>query len=66
MTTALTEEVWRKTLRRVVDGPVDDTTRTLAQMMLDVIDYCDGPAVGAILDCYGSRLLGYTQAELPL
>lgn len=57
MTQALTESVWLKALERVVSGPVNDTTRTLAQVLIEIIFACDDPEIGLILDTWASRLL---------
>jgi hypothetical protein len=55
MTNALTETYWIKVLNRVVSDSGSDTTRTLAKMLLDIID--DPADIGGVLDAYGSKLL---------
>lgn len=56
MRTGLTIPVWIATLERIKDHTADDMTRTLAQILLDMID--DPHDVDGILDAYGARLLG--------
>ena len=54
MTDALTETVWLKVLQRIVTTTDDDTKRTLAQMLYEIIL---GEDVDRVLDVFGSRLL---------
>jgi hypothetical protein len=56
MSQALTETTWRVALQRIVNTTGDDTTRTLAKMLLDIIK-CPTD-IDEVLDAYGSRLLG--------
>jgi hypothetical protein len=57
MSQALTETAWLTTLQRVKTNADDDTTRTLAAILIDIIVNSDEPEVGLILDAYGARLL---------
>ena len=56
MNTALTIPVWIATLERLKRSAIDDTTRTLVQILLDIID--EPNDVDRILDTYGRKLLG--------
>lgn len=57
MTKPLTATTWRGVLGRIKINAADDTTRTLAQMLLDVLDSRNANDVAEIFDTYGSRLL---------
>ena len=55
MSNALTEKVWLRTLDRIISSETNDTTRTLAQMLREIID---APGdMPEILDTYGRGLL---------
>jgi len=58
MTNALTARSWLATLDRIVGTTPDDSTRTLAQMLREIIAISDDPRIGEVLDAYGARLLG--------
>ena len=58
MTEALTTKSWLATLDRIVRCTPDDSTRTLAKMLFEVITISDDPRIGDILDAYGARLVG--------
>ncbi len=55
MTEALTENAWIGVLKRIRQDSSNDTTVTLAAMLLDIID--DPADIGHVLDAYGSKLL---------
>ena len=60
MTDALTATPWLAVLDRIKRASDDDTTRTLAQMLYDILKNTNDPAVGFIFDIYASQLLERT------
>jgi hypothetical protein len=57
MTKPLTRSTWTKVLSNIKISAPDDTTRTLAQMLLDMLDSRNSDDVSDIFDTYGARLL---------
>lgn len=58
MTEALTATPWLAVLSRIKRFSNDDTTRTLAAAMYDILSETHDPKVDEILDAYAYRLLG--------
>lgn len=58
MTHALTGTPWLAVLSRIVKHTDDETTRTLAKMLWDIVSETTDPKVDEILDAYAYRLLG--------
>lgn len=58
MTDALTGTPWLAVLDRVIKFTDDDTKRTLARMLYDIVSETDDPKVAEILDVYAYKLLG--------
>jgi hypothetical protein len=56
--TPLTGTPWLAVLDRIKKYTDNETTRTLAQMLYDIIDNTRDPHIGEILDAYAYRLLG--------
>ena len=57
MTQALTADTWIKTLGFYRDNCDDETVRTLARMLIEIIHHVDDPVLARILNAYGTRLL---------
>jgi len=58
MTQALTGTPWLAVLSRIKRFSDDDTTRTLASALYDIINEGCDPKTDEILDAYAYRLLG--------
>ena len=58
MTEALTAKSWLATLDRIVRCTPDDSTRTLAKMLFEIITVTDDRRIDDVLDAYGARLMG--------
>jgi hypothetical protein len=58
MTQALTGTPWLAVLSRIKRFSDDDTTRTLASALYDIINEGTDPKTDEILDAYAYRLLG--------
>jgi len=55
---ALTGTPWLAVLSRIKRDSHDETTRTLAAALYDIVGESSDPKVGEILDAYAYRLLG--------
>jgi len=58
MTEALTGTPWLAVLARIKKYSDDDTTRTLAAMLYDIIAHSTSSQMDEILDQYARRLMG--------
>jgi hypothetical protein len=58
MVTALTATPWIAVLDHIAKQSDDETTRTLARMLRDVINEANDTTVAQILDHYAYQLLG--------
>ena len=58
MTEALTGTPWLAVFNRIVKHADDDTTRTLAQMLYDIVTETNDRHIDEILDAYAYKLLG--------
>lgn len=58
MVAALTSTPWLAVLDRIAKQADDDTTRTLARMLWEVVSEANDSNVAAILDQHAYRLLG--------
>lgn len=58
MTEALTGTPWLAVLSRIRKYSDDDTTRTLAAMLYDIIDQSKSSEMDEILDHYARQLMG--------
>jgi len=54
---ALTQTTWEAVLNRIIKYGSNETTQTLAAMLLDIIDSSTDPVVDEILDTYGARMM---------
>lgn len=57
---ALTASPWIKTLNLIRRDTDHDTTRILAEMLLDIVKVSDDPDVAEIFDAYAAELLRST------
>lgn len=58
MTEALTGTPWLAVLSRIKKYSDDDTTRTLASMLYDIINSSHSTAMDEVLDRYARQLMG--------
>jgi hypothetical protein len=58
VTNALTGTPWLAVLSRIKKYSDDDTTRTLASMLYDILNNAKTPEMDDILDRYALKLLG--------
>jgi hypothetical protein len=58
MTEALTGTPWLAVLSRIKKYSDDDTTRTLASMLYDIVNQSSSAAMDEILDHYARQLMG--------
>lgn len=58
MTDALTGTPWLAVLSRIKKYSDDDTTRTLAAMLYDIVSSAQSYEMDEILDQYARRLMG--------
>ena len=58
MSNALTATPWLAVFSRIVKYSDDETKRTMAQMLYEIVDAGTTDEIDAILDAYAYKLLG--------